>query len=377
VWGETEFVYNGKAQKPKAPTVVTGTGETAIASVSAEGNVNVGSYEATAKIEGNENYVISEIRSKVEYTIVAMPIEIDWRNLVLTYNGAKQVPTARAIGSLPTEVEFIVEGEGECISVGEYEAVVSTQDSNYVITNSSTTYNIVAKEMIVKWDNTELEYNGEIQKPSASIDTSEVSGEECVIIVDATGRESGSYTATARTYNKNFALKEASTAYTIISRKVKVSWDTSRPLYYNGQAQAPIVIVNTGIIGKSCEVTILNKGTNAGEYTATVTTSDSNFQLEGETSKTYTINPKELTVDWSNLTLMYNGQEQGPIGRVETGIVGQSNDIVEIRGKATNVGEHTATAVSKNANYTFKNNTEKYTIQQKQIYVVWSNTKLT
>lgn len=86
-----------------------------------------------------------------------------------------------------------------------------------------------------------------------------------------------------------------------------------------------------------------------------------------------TIDQKELTVSWSNTTLVYNGTAQKPTASVDAADAG-----LTVSGEQTNAGTgYTATASITNTNYTLANPEVAFVINPKPLAVKWENTALT
>ena len=143
-------------------------------------------------------------------------------------------------------------------------------------------------------------------------------------------------------------------------------------LTYNGQTQ-------TGVPAGEGYTITGNTQTNAGSYTAVAVLDSNHKWADGTTANksiSWTIAPKSVAAQWSNTTLTYNGKEQAPTATVNTGIAGESLTPA-VAGGQTNKGEYTATASINNDNYTLTNTSSPYTIQAKNVDVVWANTTLT
>ena len=106
-------------------------------------------------------------------------------------------------------------------------------------------------------------------------------------------------------------------------------------------------------------------------------------------SATVTINPKEVELEWSNTSLIYNGMEQKPTVNVKAGSLCGSDTCTVILGDGKTDSNAkagadsysiTATGLS-NSNYKLPSETEQltktYTIAQKEVGIDWSNTEFT
>ncbi len=93
--------------------------------------------------------------------------------------------------------------------------------------------------------------------------------------------------------------------------------------------------------------------------------SDSDFEL------TFTIEGKTISLSWSNTTLTYNGDPQKPTAEA-TGVISGDTVTVTVEGAQTAAGNYTATASINNGNYVLDNPTQSFTIEPKEITVVWN-----
>ena len=118
--------------------------------------------------------------------------------------------------------------------------------------------------------------------------------------------------------------------------------------------------------------------TDAGEYKVAVTINKGKEGLEKTIEKTFTIEPKELNVTWSNTALTYNATAQKPTAAA-TGLLGNDTCEVTITGEQKDAGTYTATATGlSNPNYKLPANaTTAFTIAPKELMVTWGDTSFT
>ena len=170
---------------------------------------------------------------------------------------------------------------------------------------------------------------------------------------------------------------------TISPKTLTVGWDEETLiLEYNGDEQAPKVVVEGILDGDICNVTVSGQKTNVGnDYVATVSVDNQNYVIaEADASTSFSIVPKTVEVIWTNTELDYNGTEQGPDAALADGSICE-NDVVTVtvNGKNTTVGdEYVAVASISNDNYVINENTKStaYSIVAKTIEIEWSNTEL-
>jgi len=162
----------------------------------------------------------------------------------------------------------------------------------------------------------------------------------------------------------------------INQKSVEVVWNGTSTFTYNAQDQsASVTATYVDVAGLTQSMTVVFSGTattfkNVGTYTATASHTNSNYKFTN-TTKTYTISQKEVTISWINLSpYTYTGSAQGPTANV-SGIVSGDSASVNISGNsATNVGSYTATATLTGAsagNYILSNDSTNWTIEAQKV----------
>ena len=121
--------------------------------------------------------------------------------------------------------------------------------------------------------------------------------------------------------------------------------------------------------------------TKAGQYTVRVYCDATAIYAEAAEYCDFEIKQKEVTIEWSNTSVVYNAQNQKPVATITAGIVGSDDLTVVVSGEKKNVGvDYTAEATLSGAakdNYVIKSNkTQLFTITTKEIAITWTNTSL-
>ncbi len=378
----TSFTYNGSAQTPTVSSVKDGS--TVIPS--SEYNVtystdvtNAGEKTVTiSNVSGNYN-VSGSATFVINAKAVSAPT-IELSATSFTYNGSAQKPTVSSVkdGStvIPTS-EYSVAYSADVTNAGEKTVTISNVSGNYTV-NGSANFTINPKEVSLTWSNTSLIYNGNEQVATATAEG--LIGEEiCTVTVSGAKKEQGNYTATATALsNANYKLPTAATSeFTIAPKEVSLAWSNTS-LIYNGNAQVATATAE-GLIGEDvCMVTVEGDAKNVGNYTATATAlSNTNYKLPEAASQAFAIAPKEVSLAWSNTSLIYNGDEQVAAATAE-GLIGDEICTVTVSGAKKDQGNYTATATAlSNANYKLPTDvTSAFTIAAKEIGLAWSNTSL-
>jgi len=341
-------------------------------------------------------YMFSKHYAYSKFEIFPKEIGVEWEGTApysYEYDGSAHCPVVKATGllegescGLTTKIEKTKEGEDpttvtSAINAGTYRATVTgTENPNYVIpigaTNLQKSFEITKKTVAVTWSNTELVYNGQAQKPTASFDYGTLGdvSTDPASAVNASGDNpyTASVTATL-TDPDNYDLDESScsTTFTISPAPATLAWgtmngetfvpfDDTHPAYfvYNGKGQKPVAKVmfsadQTVEPSPVDNVTVdvrVEGGTApkaAGDYTANAfeIRSDEgtplNFTLEGVTKLEleYKILAKPVTVVWGvdddgkfvptghgPIHFTYLGKKQAPVAIVEN----ETSDVVDI-----------------------------------------------
>ena len=161
----TNLVYNGSAQ-----SLVNASENGVKYNLNVTTGTNAGSYNIVATLVNG--YCWSDNSSTDPYEIVAniapKPIDINWTNTSVTYNGLPQKPTATATGVLNNDIVNVtvaINGNTAQINAGSYSTVATSIDNNnYTLTgatNINTTFIIHKFTPIITQDSYKA-YVGEI-----------------------------------------------------------------------------------------------------------------------------------------------------------------------------------------------------------------------
>ena len=184
-----------------------------------------------------------------------------------------------------------------------------------------------------------------------------------------TGADVGNYTLTGQ---------PESVEADILPREVTLEWsDTS--FTYDGKSHAPTATATGLVEGEACTVTVTGEETDAGSYTATAAElSNPNYKLPQNVTQDFTIEQKEVGLEWSDTTFTYDGQPHLPTATA-TGLVEGDECTVTVTGEETDAGSYTATAAElSNPNYKLPAaTTQSFTIEQMEAGLKWFNTSFT
>ena len=221
---------------------------------------------------------------------------------------------------------------------------------------SSIQVEILPKSITVKLKDASKVYGDKDGELSYSADG--LAGEDTlsgITLTRAEGEDVGTYDITASEEegaNPNYSVKfDNKGTFNITQKEIGLSWADTR-LTYNGKDQKPSVSA-TGLVGKdTCEITVTGAMKNTGTYTATATKlSNKNYKLPSEITTKYTIDAKEIGIEWSNLEFTYDGTKKQPTAKA-TGLVEGDTCGITVGGGVAEAGTHTAKAeTADNANY--------------------------
>lgn len=245
-------------------------------------------------ISGSLSVSGSAVYDKTEKTVIFTADEnkglFNGDNVVISYNDGDRVNV--------TEAGFV--------------ATATVPNGNYTFADGdsiSATLNITAKQLTVVWGETQFEYSGEAQAPTATatgigqdgnlditLTIKNAQGE----VVEGGAVNAGTYSAEATTDNGNYTLTNENKDFEITQKAITVGV-TVDGWTYGDTAKAPVVSGNDG----NGEVTYLYTGTeysdavapqNAGTYSLEITVAETANYQGGKASCEFTIEKAVVTV---------------------------------------------------------------------------------
>ena len=378
-WGSTSFTYDQQGHCPTAK-IVTGICGEDIVNLTVEGTAINATKKATATASiDNDNYTLKNATK--DFVINPKSLTITWSNLEFTYDGTTHKPTASINSGIidGDTVELSLTGAK---AAGNHTSVASISNTNYSLSNSSQSFTIDPKEINVNWTDGSFTYNGNVQAPTATVQSGVLPGD--TVSLKVTGaKDAGNHTATVTSSNTNYVVSEATAthAFTISKKTVSVSF-TKTEKTYTGSALLPDVTivgkVNADNVKLNYTVTGYPDGAvDVGTYTIKVSTENTNYILDPATVtlESFKITPKVLTITWSKTTLTYNGKAQKPVATLNGVVSGDNVQCdVSLNGEGINVGSYTATASINDSNYVLSesSNTTPFEITALEITVSWN-----
>lgn len=346
----TQFVYNGQSCEVD---IFKGDLQLEIGqdyTVAYSDNVNFGTAKASISfLNGFSGTAVKE------FSISQAELTVAWDCLEFTYNGLIQTPKI-------VITEGLISGENvtftykttASLSIGKYEITASLEDTainaNYYLPLTTTRFEIVKNPITVTWSDEIFIYNGDVQIHTASVLSGRI-GEENITFRYEYSENINAGTQTVDAFledtdiNKNYLFTGEKHTYEIKKKPVTVTWSDT-PLYYNGVAQFPFAEVATGRVNEE-DVTFVysdyEKNINANEedgYTVSVLLADTvvnkNYSFPVESYK-YFIYKAELTINWWDIPLTYNGYAQYPSFYVAQGRIGSDDITFDISDYSDNI----------------------------------------
>lgn len=304
------WTHDGALHAPAATLTVDGVAlKIKVTGATAE----IGSHYAYAALDENDfanaNYSLTGASKR--FDIVRNTItQVLWRDNEFTYDGAEHKPTAYYLNDDGEEVGLEVFGART--DAGRYMAYV--ESDSLVLSGATCEFTILPKKIAVEWTVTALVYNGQMQKPVATVidgrdDGTEITLQEDVDYTVTGYKNAGSHVAVITFINGNYTYEEKTDtcAFEIAQKKVTVYWqgvDGAMVWSYDGEEHAPEAQAeqNDLVKGESITITVLGAESRVGEYVAYAVTDDDNYYLANADGKaaerTYRVKPYAITLEW-------------------------------------------------------------------------------
>ena len=328
------------------------------------GGTNAGTYTVALVFSSDsKNY---EIPKPIERTLTVSPYKstVRFSDLTFVYDGKEKCPTAYYLDIYGRKIEVRVDG-GRSLA-GEYIAVAGTSDSNYFLDSASTKFSILKADYdfsLVRWYCGEYVYDGEEKRVYLQ---GLPIGVSVVGYSDNSATFAGVYTARAtfsydeRNYNQPPDMP--------FEWKIeKAEYDTSlfefsdAEYVYDGFTHYPVFKgeMPSGIDGVMLEYNFAAGATHVsdGEMSVEISffTKSPNYKIPDKTYATVKILPMGVTVEWENLSFIYDSFPHVPSAH-------SPYCSVSVLGAMADAGSYTATAVPLVSDYFVINSAVEYTI---------------
>lgn len=379
------YTYNGKGQQP-TPAVKNNV-TTEVISLdyqfvnegliigSVPQNAAATPYVVTASLADNDinkNYVIKTETETAEYKINPKTINAEWTVIEdLVYNAEPQIGVTVVLKGVDDEdVAYTLTGH-EQTDAAQHTAKIKSDNANYVVSSTTAEKKFTIGKAVanVYYENVAFTYNGKEQSPTVTAEG--INNVAVEITISGKATNAGNHTLRLSSKNSNYTLDTTSISYTIDKAEASVIWGAATVFTYSGSNQAPTAsITNLANPSSTIRLTVSGAKTDVGTYTATASTTNTNYTLVGDLTTEFTINPRSVNVVWESLTLTYSGVAQTPVAKA-TG-VNSYNIPLTVDGATKNVGTGYATASTADKNYTLMNAEKSFNIIARTVDVVWN-----
>ncbi len=410
VWSEKEFTYDGTQ---KSVTVIDFIGlvendEVTVKKYSNQTKTNAGNYTAKAGKLSNQNYTIGS-GEEFEWTISAKKADI---NIALSddefvYNGKEQVPTITVKDGktvIPAENYTITYDDN--INAGKVTYTVKANEGgNYQFDVQEGSYEIKPVAITLESASKTWLYDGIAHTMRVvTITEGELVGDEgfditVTGVITAIGKVDNEFTIKPKkgTLASNYAITQKIGVLTVTPNMIApITTDpetgektiidpvtgeivpltdpnlgyeivvnpSHADIIYGGVAQEPEVdlFINGTKIPENEYTLVYKNNTNAGTAKVTIVNKDGVYTLM-ETTVEFTIQPRELSIEWGETELTYNGKRQKLTYTLSEIVNGDKVKAIVKGDTATNANSYKAIVSGvDNKNYTLKADTAKWVI---------------
>ena len=238
-------------------------------------------------------------------------VSVDEDSIEKTYGDEPFVIDAEGTGSISFEssdssVAKIV--DGKIVIVGKGTATITitaAATQSHSAASTTVALSVAPKEIEVQWNEDEdtFIYNGNVQKPGATVSEDDLVNGDKVTLTITTDKESknvGSYVATATISNDNYTISNAKKDFTIDKKIVDVTWENTS-FTFDEESHLPKAALVEGSIedGDTCTVSVKRNSGEAvyvGKYTAYAELSNGNYVISKDTATcAFEITPAKFT----------------------------------------------------------------------------------
>ena len=327
-------------------------------------NISVGTASMTITGKGHYTGGISK-----QFKIAKAPLMVIAKDKSIIYGDKPANAGVEYSGFVSVDNENSLSGSivysydyAQYDKVGEYAIMPSGLESdNYEIEFVAGKLTVGPKEISIAWDDkeTSFTYNGKAQAPNATAGGL-LNNDECNIIIDSV-MNVGKYSAEAIDLtNKNYTLPENRDGPDFEITKAPLTVTAKNATIAYGDKPSNAGVEYSGFVGDDNEndlndsivfnydyaqfdkvgkYVIIPGGLSSDNYDITF--------VKGE----LTVEPKEISIAWSDASLTYNGSEQIPMATAN-GVENSDECIFTVTGAATKVGKYTAKVTDlSNENY--------------------------
>lgn len=327
-WSATSLTYNGAEQTVTATTGNVVAGESCnVATYSGNKGTNVNSYTAKAlTLSSPTNYQLPSTTTH-SWNITAKEIASTDYTITLgatsyTYDKTAKTPTVTVkVGStvIPSS-EYTVSYTNNTNAGTATVSIANATGGNYTVKPKTASFTINKATVTLDWGTASFTYTGSEQTLTPTLGGIK-SGDSCTpTLTGNKGTNVGSYTANVTALsNSNYQLPTTtSKAWTITAKTLEVANQTvtlsATEYTYDGSAHTPTVTIVDKTTGKTVasseyKVEYPTNKTDAGTKTITITDNkaDGNYVITQNTTKTYEIKKRAVTIKSGTDSKVYDG----------------------------------------------------------------------
>ncbi len=314
---------------------------------------DVGEYTVYYRVEkaGYNPKVGSE-----KVTITAKPVEVNWTNINMTYDGSAKLPVASIDGLVDGETVNVnvslEDAKGQAVGVGTYTAYASLDSANYVISKGDK-----QEFSIVEGDENgyaiySAGYTGIYDGKEHSITvTSSTEGATVTYSLEKNGsyiskipkmKDVGNYTVYYKVKKSGYKPKYGSEKVTITAKEVEVNW-TNIDMVYDGSAKLPVASIDGLVDGETVNVNVSledakGQAVGVGTYTAYASLDSANYVISKGDKQEFSIveGDENSYINYRTHVQTYGWESEWRKGGETSGTTGKSKRLEGIKIKLDN-----------------------------------------
>lgn len=375
-YGDSEFKLE-LSKKTDSNDITYKSSNDNVLTVDEDGTVNIigaGSATLTASASETRNYKAGETSIEITVEKKAASLEVTQTEYNKTYGDDPfKITDIMTEGESPVKLVSDnkdvadIDSDGDIVIIGGGKANITLsmdESSNYKAVSQNVTVNVAPKEITLTAKNAEKKFGEEDPRFEFTADGL-VEGDTIEVTFDREkGEQTGTYKITPiLENNNNYTVVKAENGVLTITKGVQNISVSNEGLVYGNNVPVQPITANSGAHvvlklkdGSRKDVISIDENGNitpigAGEVTVTATVGETDSYTATEQDITIRILPKEISLDWSDVSFTYDGKPHKPTAVVK-GLVGKDECAVTVDGEQTNAGSYKATAVSlSNPNY--------------------------
>lgn len=254
--------------------------------------LNIGTYTINISVVDNVSLLTSDAIKKLSINPRNITYKIDNKKTVFGEN-LQALTGAITSGSVINndDLQITLYCDVDISSgIGEYAITGSSSNSNYNVTFVDGVYSIVEKQIIYSISNYEGQFDGDSHGLTINIQNNNSVTIEYKLENENYSTQEISFSeftnGKVKVYVKlscpNYETVETEGYINILKRQITVIW-TNLSFTYNQTAQKPRASVINSTYGQNVPLVVTGENTNAGNYSASVYTTNSNFEITNST----------------------------------------------------------------------------------------------